>query len=103
MFSKSFITLVALSILSVSEQALARERWLERDNKPIYLHPRRFGQEQAPAIAKLAAACPGQVCGNLAGSAVSTLLAAAGECTQQDKADEIIGTYRTYSNITYVC
>ena len=91
MFSKSFVTIVALSVLSMSEQVLGRERWLERDNRPIYLHPRRFGQEHPAVIDKLSSACPGQVCGNLAGSAISTLLAAAGECTQQDMADQIIG------------
>ena len=91
MFSKSFVTIVALSVLSMSEQVLGRERWLERDNRPIYLHPRRFGQEHPAVIDKLSSACPGQVCGNLAGSAISTLLAAAGECTQQHMADQIIG------------
>ena len=91
MFSKSFVTIVALSVLSMSEQVLGRESWLERDNRPIYLHPRRFGQEHPAVIDKLSSACPGQVCGNLAGSAISTLLAAAGECTQQDMADQIIG------------
>ena len=91
MFSKSFVTIIALSVLSMSEQVLGRERWLERDNRPVYLHPRRFGQEHPAVIDKLSSACPGQVCGNLAGSAISTLLAAAGECTQQDMADQIIG------------
>ena len=75
----------------MSEQVLGRERWLERDNRPVYLYPRRFGQEHPAVIDKLSSACPGQVCGNLAGSAISTLLAAAGECTQQDMADQIIG------------
>ena len=96
MFSKNLIGFVALSILSVSEQVLGRERWLERDNKPVFLHPRRFGQEHPAVIDKLSSACAGQVCGVLAGSAISTLLAASGECTQQDKADEIIGIKLNY-------
>lgn len=61
MFSSSFVTLVTLTVLAVSQQALGRELIFERDNRAVFLHPRRFGQEQAPAIAKLSAACPGQV------------------------------------------
>jgi len=55
------------------------------------LYPRRFGQEQPAVLQKLRDACPGQVCGNLAGQAVSPLLAAQPECSQQDMADAIIG------------
>ena len=88
---KSCATLLVLSVLSFSDFALGRERWLERNNRAVLLHPRRFGQEHPAVIDKLGSACPGQVCGNLAGSAISTLLAAAGECTQQDMADQIIG------------
>ncbi|KAG5220347.1 Iron-sulfur clusters transporter atm [Salix suchowensis] len=64
-----------------------REQWLERDGRAVQLYPRRFGklgsfglcqfhsksvlsgQENPPVIAKLSAACPGQVCGVLAGAA----------------------------------
>lgn len=91
MFSKSFITFVALTVLSVSEQAFGRERWFERDNMPIYLHPRRFGQENPAVLSKLSAACGNGVCATLAGQAISTLLAGADECAQQDLADQIIG------------
>lgn len=91
MFTKSFAPFVALSILLVSEPVLGRYRWVERDNRPVYLYPRRFGQEHPQSLTDLANACPGQVCGNLAGSAVSTLLAAADECAQQNMADQIIG------------
>jgi hypothetical protein len=86
MFSKAFIVFVALATTG-----LARERWLERDGKAVLLHPRRFGQEHPAVIDKLSAACPGQVCGTLAGGAITPLLAAQGECTQQDFADSIIG------------
>lgn len=95
MFNNQFIVLltVAVSLLSVSEQVLGRERWLERDNKPILLHPRRFGQENPDVLSRLSSACDGGVCATLAGQAISTLLAAAGECTQQDMADQIIGMF----------
>ena len=91
MFSKSQLTAVALSLLSFSDVSFARERWLERDGRPVQLYPRRFGQEHPDVINKLSAACPGQVCGVLAGQAITPLLAAQGECTQQDMADSIIG------------
>ncbi|KAI5122268.1 hypothetical protein M0805_002349 [Coniferiporia weirii] len=90
MFSKGFTAFVALSLFSLSNEALGRERWLERDNKPVLLHPRRFGQENPAVLAQLSSACEGQVCGVLAGSAVSTLLGAADECAQQNLADQII-------------
>ncbi|KLO17393.1 hypothetical protein SCHPADRAFT_937092 [Schizopora paradoxa] len=90
MFSKSFAPFVALSVLLVSEPVLGRYKWMERDNRPVYLYPRRFDQEHPQALTDLSSACPGQVCGNLAGQAVSTLLAAADECAQQDMADQII-------------
>ena len=93
MFSKLYLAFVALSVLSVCEQAMARERWLERDGRYVALYPRRFGQEHPAVIDKLSAACPGEVCGNLSGQAITPLLAAQGECTQQDMADAIIGTY----------
>jgi hypothetical protein len=65
-------------------------RWAERDDKPIILHPRRFGQQHPSVIKQIAAACPGEVCGKLAGSAVRALLARQPECSQQDLADSII-------------
>ncbi len=92
MVSKTSFGFVALSLLASSQQVLGRIRWLERDDKAILLHPRRFGQENPAVIQKLSAACPGQVCGNLSGAAITPLLAAQGECTQQDMADQIIGT-----------
>lgn len=85
------IGFLSLSVLSASQQVLGRERWLERDNKAVLLHPRRFGQEHPAVIDKLSAACPGGTCGTLAGAAITPLLAAQGECTQQDMADQIIG------------
>lgn len=93
MFSKSTLAFVTLAVLSASEQVLGRERWLERENKPVFLYPRRFGQEQPAVIQKLGAACPGQVCGTLSGQAITPLLAAQPECSQQDMADAIIGMF----------
>lgn len=96
MLSKTSIVSIILSFLIATEQALGRERWLERDHKPVFLHPRRFGQEQPAVLQKLRNACPGQVCGALAGQAVTPLLAAQPECSQQDMADAIIGENTTY-------
>lgn len=89
--SKSLISLAVISVLSLTEPVMGRYRWMERDGKAIFLHPRRFGQENPAILQELAAACGGGICQTLAGSAISTLLAGAGECAQQDKADEIIG------------
>ncbi|KAI0368667.1 hypothetical protein BV20DRAFT_980618 [Pilatotrama ljubarskyi] len=100
MFSKSQAALVALSILAASEQAYARIRWMERDDKPVFLHPRRFGQEHPAVIDKLSSACPGQVCGNLAGQAITPLLAAQPECSQQDMADQIIDAAQQFDAAT---
>lgn len=91
MFSKSVVTFVVLSALSFLPLAEARIQWLERDGRAVSLYPRRVGQEHPAVIDKLAAACPGQVCGTLSGQAITPLLAAQGECTQQDMADQIIG------------
>ncbi len=91
MLSKSCVTLFVLSVFSFSKFTLGRERWLERDNRAVFLHPRRFGQEHPAVIDKLSQACPGEVCGNLAGQAITPLLAAQPECSQQDMADAIIG------------
>ena len=89
-FSKSQAALAALYVLGSSQQVFGRMRWMERDDKPVFLHPRRFGQEHPAVIDKLSSACEGQVCGVLAGAAITPLLAAQGECTQQDMADQII-------------
>ena len=91
-----YFATVALSVLSVTDQVLGRERWLERDNKPVLLHPRRFGQENPEVLQRIAAACPGEGCGTLAGQGPGVLLAAAGECAQQDLADDIIGMFLDY-------
>ena len=91
MVLSSRVGFLAFSILSTSKLVFARERWLERDNRPIFLHPRRFWQEKPTVLKKLSAACPGQVCGTLAGQAATPLLAAQPECSQQDMADAIIG------------
>ncbi|KIP05829.1 hypothetical protein PHLGIDRAFT_36220 [Phlebiopsis gigantea 11061_1 CR5-6] len=100
MFSKSQLTAVALSLLSLSEVSFARERWLERDGRSVQLYPRRFGREHPPVIDKLSAACPGAVCGTLAGAAITPLLAAQGECTQQDMADSIIDAAQQFDAAT---
>ena len=71
MLNKSFSSLCALTLLALSAPADARIRWAERDNRAVFLHPRRFGQEHPAVIDKLSAACPGQVCGNLAGGAIT--------------------------------
>lgn len=99
MFSKSLVAFTLLSVLSVTQPALGRERWLERDNRAVFLHPRRFGQENPAVLQKLGAACGGGVCATLAGQAIGTLLAGAGECAQQDLADQIIGELLCFPNI----
>lgn len=92
MFSKTNLGFLFLAALALSsESAFGREQWLERDGRAVYLYPRRFGQEQPKVLQKIRDACPGAVCGTLAGQAVAPLLAAQPECTQQDMADAIIG------------
>ncbi|EPQ51272.1 hypothetical protein GLOTRDRAFT_81429 [Gloeophyllum trabeum ATCC 11539] len=100
MYSKSLTAFVALSLLSLSEPVLGRYRWMERDDRAVLLHPRRFGQEHPAVIDKLSSACPGQVCGTLAGQAITPLLAAQGECTQQDMADSIIDAAQQFDDAT---
>jgi hypothetical protein len=90
MFTKTSAGYIFIFFLLATDQVLGRERWLERENRPVYLYPRRFGQEHPAVLQKLQDACPGQVCGNLAGQAVSTLLGGAAECAQQNLADAII-------------
>ncbi|KAF8149906.1 hypothetical protein B0H34DRAFT_166975 [Crassisporium funariophilum] len=101
MFFKSdfaFLTFVVLA--TMSEQVLGREAWLERDGRAVYLYPRRFGQEQPAVLQKIRNACPGAVCGNLAGQAVTPLLAAQPECSQQDMADAIIDASKQFDAAT---
>ncbi|KAI0264381.1 hypothetical protein BC834DRAFT_844045 [Gloeopeniophorella convolvens] len=98
--NKSFLGLVALSVLALSDPALGRMRWLERDGKPVFLHPRRFGQEHPAVIDKLATACPGAVCGKLSGDAITPLLAAQPECSQQQFADSIIDASKQFDAAT---
>lgn len=100
MFTKASIGFVALSIFAAMQPVVARERILERDNRAVYLHPRRFGQEQPAVLQKLRDACPGQVCGVLAGQAVTPLLAAQPECSQQDLADSIIDASKQFDAAT---
>jgi hypothetical protein len=101
MFSASFLV-TALALLSISEPVVARERWLERDGRPLSIRfaRRRFGQENPSVIAKLGAACPGEVCGNLSGAAITPLLAAQPECSQQDMADDIIDAAKQFDAAT---
>ncbi|KAI0784250.1 hypothetical protein C8Q75DRAFT_795160 [Abortiporus biennis] len=101
MFNKSQVTfLLALSVVSLSSSVFGRERWLERDGRSIELYPRRFGQEHPAVIDKLSAACPGEICGNLAGGAITPLLAAQPECSQQDFADKIIDAAQQFDAAT---
>jgi hypothetical protein len=77
MFSKAFIVFV-----TVASSGLACERWLERNDKAVLFHPRRFGQPPrvwAPGLRQ---------------PAITPLLAAQGECSQQNFADPIIGKAR---------
>lgn len=90
------VTLVVLWVFFAPDVAFGRIRWPERDGRAIMLHPRRFKQEHPAQIDELRDACPGQVCGNLAGGFISTLLAAAPECAQQDAADNIIGQLQLF-------
>jgi hypothetical protein len=89
MFATTKLGFYAL-LLSSSSYVVGREQWLERNGRAVILHPRRFGQEQPAVIQKLSGACAGQICGVLAGEAVTPLLAAQPECSQQDHADKII-------------
>ncbi|KAJ7593140.1 hypothetical protein C8J56DRAFT_1045574 [Mycena floridula] len=100
MFTKSQFGLVTLSILSASQSVVGRERWLERDNRAVHLDPRRFGQEHPAVIDKLSNACSGGVCATLAGAAITPLLAAQPECSQQDMADQIIDAAAQFDDAT---
>ena len=96
MLNRAVISLTILGALSLSDLALGRMIWPERDGRAIFLNPRRFGQQNPQVLTTLGSACPSGtgVCANLAGSAVSTLLANAPECSQQDMADQIISELR---------
>ncbi|KAJ8523219.1 hypothetical protein ONZ45_g283 [Pleurotus djamor] len=100
MFSKSSKFFFALLAVSLPEMVLGREVLLEREGRAVSLYPRRFGAENPPVIAKISAACPGQVCGVLSGKAITPLLAAQPECSQQDMADEIIDASRQFDAAT---
>jgi len=94
------VSVVLLVLLVLSDVAFGRMRWAERDGKPVFLHPRRFGQEHPKVIDKLAIACPGAICGRLAGGVITPLLALQPECSQQDFADSIINASRQFDPMT---
>ncbi|KAJ7167563.1 hypothetical protein C8R46DRAFT_1093411 [Mycena filopes] len=100
MLSLARLGFLALALLSASQSVVGRELWLERDGRAIQLNPRRFGQNHPAVLAKLRAACGKGVCAKLAGAAVTPLLAKAPECSQQDMADKIIDTAKTFNGTT---
>ncbi|TCD69336.1 hypothetical protein EIP91_007892 [Steccherinum ochraceum] len=96
----AYSALSVLSVLAFTGEAQARSRWLERDGRAVSLYPRRFGEEHPAVIDKLASACGGGVCATLAGQAITPLLAAQPECSQQDMADQIIDTAQQFDATT---
>ncbi|KAI0690166.1 hypothetical protein BC835DRAFT_198827 [Cytidiella melzeri] len=100
MFSKFNVAFVTLAVLSALENVTARYVVLERDGRHLSIIGRSFGNEHPAVIDQLAAACPGQVCGVLSGQAITPLLAAQGECTQQDMADAIIDAAQQFDDPT---
>jgi len=94
------IPFATLSVLSLTASALGREVILERDGKAVFLAKRRFGQENPAVIQQVSQACGGGACATIAGSAISTLLAASPECAQQDKADAMIDLANTLTSAT---
>ncbi|KAJ7741086.1 hypothetical protein B0H16DRAFT_1423988 [Mycena metata] len=100
MLSLTRLGYLALVLLSASQSAVGRELWLERDGRAIELNPRRFGQNHPAVLTKLRAACGKGVCAKLAGAAVTPLLAAQPECSQQDMADQIIDTAKQFNGTT---
>ncbi|KAH9178138.1 hypothetical protein EDB89DRAFT_1843989 [Lactarius sanguifluus] len=100
MLNGAVLSLTLLATLSLSDLTLGRMLWGERDGRAVLLNPRRFGQEHPQVISDLGSACPGQVCGVLAGAAITPLLAAQGECTQQDMADRIIDESKQFDAAT---
>jgi hypothetical protein len=94
MLNGAVLSLTILGALSLSDLTLGRMLWAERDGRAVRLDPRRFDQQNPAFLTQLGSACPGQVCGVLAGQAVTPLLATQPECSQQDVADQIIGELR---------
>lgn len=92
MLNKAVISFTILGALSLSDLALGRMQWPERKGRAVFLNPRRFGQQNPAIIQEFSQACPSGTgtCAQLGGSAISTLLANAGSCTQQDAADGMI-------------
>jgi hypothetical protein len=95
------ITLVVLSAFFTPDVAFGRVRWPERDGRAISLHPRRIVGTNPPQIAELSKACPSGIgtCAQLAGAFISTILAAAPECAQQDACDQIIGQLQLFTEV----
>jgi hypothetical protein len=95
------VTLVVLSVFFTPDVAFGRMRWLERNGRPISLYPRRLGQAHPPLIDELSGACPqgSGVCAQLAGSFISTLLASASVCSQQDACDGIISQLQLFAEV----
>ena len=93
-------TLLVLWAFFISDVAFGRMRWPERDGKPILL-PRRIQNVNLPEIQELSQACPPGIglCAQLAGAYISTLLAAAPECAQQDASDTIIGQLELFAEV----
>ncbi len=102
MLNRAVLSLTVLSVLSLSDLTLGRNLWLERDDKPVFLYPRRFGQQNAEPTGELGQACPGQVCGVLSGQSIKPLLANSGVCDQQDMADQIIGELRSFVKYVFL-
>ncbi|KAI9461595.1 hypothetical protein BJY52DRAFT_1116828 [Lactarius psammicola] len=100
MLGRAVFSFTILAALSLSDLTLGRMLWAERNGAAVLLNPRRFGKEHPPVIAKLSAACPGQVCGGLSGAAITPLLAAQPECSQQDMADQIIDASKQFDAAT---
>jgi hypothetical protein len=93
MLNRAIISLTLLG-LSLSDLTFGRMLWPERNNRAVVLNPRRFGQQNPQVTVAIGQACEGQVCGNLVGPAIRSLLAAADPCAQQDAGDAIISKLR---------
>ncbi|KAF8896338.1 hypothetical protein BD779DRAFT_577336 [Infundibulicybe gibba] len=100
MFSNYISNCIVILFLLALDKVSGRQKWLERDGRAVYLYPRRLEQEQPAVLEKIRNACPGQVCGVLSGEAVSPLLGAAPECSQQDLADDIIDASQQFDATT---
>lgn len=95
MLNRAIISLTLLG-LSLSDLTFGRMLWPERNNRAVVLNPRRFGQQNPQVTVAIGQACEGQVCGNLVGPAIRSLLAAADPCAQQDAGDAIINASRQF-------